>query len=468
MERRAVTSGHGAAALLDTARRWLSTRGIDLPQHDVEFTALLDVVMAAAPRTYLEIGTRAGGSFWAIGQALDPGATMISVDLPGGPWGQVGSQHSKAVVADALRRQGHRVVEIEGDSHDPAVLARVRDALVGRPIDLLFIDGDHSLGGVRDDWRRYAPLVRPGGLVVFHDLILSAEFPDCRVGLLWQELAPRFASREVVEQYGIGWLRMPEDWPRGHEVTARMASASTSDPAGGEQAHARTARLRARAARRFAIFGAGAAGRLALDALASEGVVAAFVDNDERKWGATIAGIPVVSPATLASDWPDTVVVASAPAAAAIVAQLTALGLGKHRVHVFQPTAAALQVQGLGDALQRASAQVTGLLEMAPASSRSLRLVIFGAGAGGREAQARLRGRHQLVAFADNDRAKAGQLLGGLPIVTPDQLGTLTFDVVVIASVHADAIRAQLRGLGIEASRLRSVDQVLQGEGVTG
>ena len=462
-----TATGRAGADILRDARRWLEARGIDLPQHDLEFAALLDAVVAIAPRTYLEIGTRAGGSFWAIGQALAPGAVMVSVDLPGGPWGLMHSQQPKRLVAETLRARGHVVYEIEGDSHAPAVRGQVREVLAGRAVDVLFIDGDHTLAGVRADWRDYAPLVRPGGLVVFHDLILSAEFPDCRVGLLWQELAPQFASRDVVAQYGIGWLTMPDDWPRGHVETSDMGPATRDGRERTEQAHARAERLRARAARRFAIFGAGAAGRLALDALASEGVVSAFVDNDERKWGSAIAGIPVLSPATLASDWPDTVVVASAPAATTIVAQLVGLGLGRHRIHVFQPAGTAIQVHGLGDALQRASAQVTALLEMAPGGV-TRRLVIFGAGAGGREAHARLRGRHRVVAFVDNDRAKAGQLLSGLPIVTPDQLATLGFDAIVVASVHADAIRAQLRGLGVEASRVCTVEQALGDGDVAG
>jgi predicted O-methyltransferase YrrM len=37
------------------------------------------------------------------------------------------------------------------------------------PIDLLFIDGDHSYEGVKRDWDLFAPYVKPFGIVVFHD-----------------------------------------------------------------------------------------------------------------------------------------------------------------------------------------------------------------------------------------------------------------------------------------------------------
>ena len=41
----------------------------------------------------------------------------------------------------------------------------------GNPIDLLFIDGDHSYEGVKRDWELFIPHVKPFGVVVFHDTI---------------------------------------------------------------------------------------------------------------------------------------------------------------------------------------------------------------------------------------------------------------------------------------------------------
>ena len=36
-------------------------------------------------------------------------------------------------------------------------------------IDILFIDGDHTLYGVASDIKIYTKYVRPGGMVIFHD-----------------------------------------------------------------------------------------------------------------------------------------------------------------------------------------------------------------------------------------------------------------------------------------------------------
>jgi hypothetical protein len=39
------------------------------------------------------------------------------------------------------------------------------------PISLLWIDGDHSYEGVKDDFEAWTPFVIPGGIIAFHDSI---------------------------------------------------------------------------------------------------------------------------------------------------------------------------------------------------------------------------------------------------------------------------------------------------------
>jgi predicted O-methyltransferase YrrM len=56
------------------------------------------------------------------------------------------------------------------DSHSETTFRRVARLLGGRSIGFLFIDGDHSRYGVRQDFDMYSPLVAPGGLVAFHDI----------------------------------------------------------------------------------------------------------------------------------------------------------------------------------------------------------------------------------------------------------------------------------------------------------
>ena len=37
------------------------------------------------------------------------------------------------------------------------------------PIDFLFIDGDHSIKGTFEDWEKYSPFLKSGGIVALHD-----------------------------------------------------------------------------------------------------------------------------------------------------------------------------------------------------------------------------------------------------------------------------------------------------------
>ncbi|MDU0355713.1 LicD family protein [Paraglaciecola aquimarina] len=59
------------------------------------------------------------------------------------------------------------------------------------------------------------------------------------------------------------------------------------------------------------IFGASLSGRSALSAISEHYDVLAFVDNDSKKYGANIEGIPIVSPTDIAALAPDKILIAS-------------------------------------------------------------------------------------------------------------------------------------------------------------
>lgn len=53
----------------------------------------------------------------------------------------------------------------------PFKLSKIKsnEVIVGEPIDLILIDGDHSYRGVSDDCQHFLPHVRQGGFVCMHD-----------------------------------------------------------------------------------------------------------------------------------------------------------------------------------------------------------------------------------------------------------------------------------------------------------
>jgi len=65
--------------------------------------------------------------------------------------------------------------------------------------DFLFIDGDHSYGGVKKDFEMYSPLVKKGGLIVFHDIIYVSNDVNApvQVKFLWDELKLKYNYLEI-------------------------------------------------------------------------------------------------------------------------------------------------------------------------------------------------------------------------------------------------------------------------------
>jgi predicted O-methyltransferase YrrM len=82
---------------------------------------------------------------------------------------------TRRVVGRAARRRGrgpHVVWHVER-SEDTADRWR-------EPVDLVFIDGDHSEAGCRLDWELWSPFVAPGGVVLFHDASGADALPGPR------------------------------------------------------------------------------------------------------------------------------------------------------------------------------------------------------------------------------------------------------------------------------------------------
>jgi hypothetical protein len=72
---------------------------------------------------------------------------------------------SLEVVARRLSRTGARVHLYRGDTRETLPAAVPSLPLM----DLIYIDGDHSVAGIASDWAHLQPLIGPGTLVLFDD-----------------------------------------------------------------------------------------------------------------------------------------------------------------------------------------------------------------------------------------------------------------------------------------------------------
>ena len=176
-----------------------------------EVRGLVSELERVKPKRLLEVGTAGGGTLFMITRAVDPNALVISVDLPGGLWGG-GYPAWKKPIYRGMALPGQRVELIRGDSHDPRSLEQVKQVLKGEPLDFLFIDGDHTYAGVKQDFEMYGPLVRPGGLIGFHDISDHPEGSGGEVPRFWRELKATREVREFMDHppggYGIGLIRV--------------------------------------------------------------------------------------------------------------------------------------------------------------------------------------------------------------------------------------------------------------------
>ena len=186
----------------------LATRGfwnaITPIQNPKEIHALLSILQQMRPKSVLEIGTASGGTLFLLTRVAAPDARLVSVDLPGGPGGG-GYPASKIPLFKAFPLPGQRLELIRDNSHDPAVRARVAELAGDTGIDFLVIDGDHSYEGVKSDFEMYGPLVKPPGLIAFHDIDY-----DPQVRRFWDEVKVGRRHQEIGadqgQKFGFGLL----------------------------------------------------------------------------------------------------------------------------------------------------------------------------------------------------------------------------------------------------------------------
>lgn len=169
-----------------------------------EFLQMQQRVQATHPAVILEIGTAKGATL--LGWCRMASKKVVSVDLPGGIHGggypAVKQKLYQAFVADRPEISLHL---IQADSHCPDTRRRAEQKLAGDLIDVLFIDGDHTYEGVKADFDLWSPLVRPGGLVIFHDILPHRHVAHCEVDKFWNELKRRFSFEEVIDDVNQGW-----------------------------------------------------------------------------------------------------------------------------------------------------------------------------------------------------------------------------------------------------------------------
>ena len=200
LKRRAKEIG-SIEEILDFAYSWCT--GIIRPwQVRWEISELLKILEKHKPKVVLEIGTADGGTLFLWTRIADDDALVMSIDLP---WRSGGYPPWRIPLYKAFARGKQRIHLIKADSHDPATFRKVKEILGGKKIDFLFMDGDDRYEGVKKDFETYAPLVRDGGIIAFHDIIIYPPERGVGVNRFWNEIKHNYRYIEIVEDWGEDW-----------------------------------------------------------------------------------------------------------------------------------------------------------------------------------------------------------------------------------------------------------------------
>lgn len=190
---------------------------IYLNQRDWEWKSLMSLLLEHGfPKRIIEIGTgRAGSSYFWTRLAGQEGK-VVTVDLIAEPKDYV------AVYAE----EGGNLSCVTGHSAEAGTINQVRQIMGGEPVDLLYIDGDHSYEGVKRDFETYQQFCNHQTLIAMHDiqsdkLHQAGENTASHSGEVfeyWLEIKDRFDHVEYIEDraqdgFGLGLLAKPGVYP---------------------------------------------------------------------------------------------------------------------------------------------------------------------------------------------------------------------------------------------------------------
>jgi cephalosporin hydroxylase len=189
-----------------------TTRNFKLQQRPLELASLIKFLLDKKSEgeqisRYIEIGACAGGTTYTINEFLKFEEILIIDDAGAentGLYVNERGDHDRGKHLAYINR-----IEIIGDSKSERIISAAKDLSRNNKFDVLFIDGDHSVEGVRNDAFNYYDCVRDGGYLVFHDTIVSGS-PD----IVCEELVRQYPSFKFISTFAFKDPHV-NDYPNG-------------------------------------------------------------------------------------------------------------------------------------------------------------------------------------------------------------------------------------------------------------
>lgn len=162
----------------------------------------------------LEIGTKYGGTFYLWSMLNQSSGKNISIDLELGIHGGIdGREMDRRDLW--FQERFDNVHFIQGDSHKEKTsdifwryLAIENQKFnYDAKLDFLFIDGDHTYEGVKQDFYDYVLFCKPNSIVAFHDINDSQKHRDrdVYVSEFWKELVDSGKYETIEFNSNLDW-----------------------------------------------------------------------------------------------------------------------------------------------------------------------------------------------------------------------------------------------------------------------
>jgi len=165
-----------------------------------------DLVAALKPGLLVELGTNKGLSYFTFCQSMkenEVDGLCYAIDT------FQGDEHTDKYDESVFNAvNAHNREHYHGFSYLLRML--FNDALrhfEENSIDLLHIDGFHTYEAVSEDFANWYPKVRPGGIILFHDV--QARQHDFGVWKFWDEIRVQHETFTFNHGFGLGVLRKP-------------------------------------------------------------------------------------------------------------------------------------------------------------------------------------------------------------------------------------------------------------------
>lgn len=172
-----------------------------------------DLVAAIRPQLLVELGTHKGLSYFTFCQAMkehEIDGICYAVDT------FAGDEHTDAYDESVFRAvNSHNRAHYHGFSYLLQMFfSEALQHFDDDTVDLIHIDGLHTYEAVAEDFANWHPKVRPGGIMLFHDV--QARVKDFGVWRFWNELRERHETFTFHHGFGLGVLRK-EGGDRSHD-----------------------------------------------------------------------------------------------------------------------------------------------------------------------------------------------------------------------------------------------------------